>query len=336
MVETGGETTPGDLRQGFVEAGGDEDIAVERGHDYPAIRQEVERRGVERGFPRIGFRELDPVDHVGLADLRREFARGLDRLRPAPAGTGGRPRLRPAFGTGRADRGVGDLHLLLAGGNAVDFPAIDLIAATRPAHTDPSGILGPAQQHRHPGGRLRYEGADEHLGLIGIDDARRLDDAIGRAGDAKGEHAVAVRLERDQAVVPCPQRAETLATRESGGGIADGETGEVIIGGEIDATQGRRVLAAGHEVHLADELARPATHDPGELGVVREGMLAVLAQAQSQAFQRGMLGGAVGLPVHADGGEDPATRRLRRILGDGTRLRGLTQGQDGGGKEGDE
>ena len=57
-------------------------------------------------------------------------------------------------------------------------------------------------------------------------------------------HAVAVRLERDQAVVPCPRRAETLATRESGGALADGETGEVIIGGEIHAAQGRRVLAA--------------------------------------------------------------------------------------------
>ena len=255
MVEAGGKATPGDLRQGFVKAGGDEDIAVERGHDHPAIRQEVERRGVERGLPWVGFRELDPVDHVRLAGLRREFALGLDGLRPAATGSGRRARLRPAFGPGRADRRVGDLHLLLAGGNAVDFPAIDLIAATRPTHTDSRGIPGPAQQHGNPVGRLGHEGANQHLGLIGIDDARRLDDAIGRAGDAKGEHAVTVRLEGEQAVVPCPQRAETLAMRESGGGLADGETGEVIIGGEIHAAQGRRVFAAGHEVHLADELA---------------------------------------------------------------------------------
>ena len=82
MVKSGGETTPGDLGELVINAGGHEDVAVESGDHGATIGQEVEGRGEHRRLPRIGHRQADVVDHVRLAGFGGELAGRLDGLRP--------------------------------------------------------------------------------------------------------------------------------------------------------------------------------------------------------------------------------------------------------------
>ena len=86
MVEPGGETTPGDLGELVINAGGHEDVAVESGDHGATIGQEVEGRGEHRRLPRIGHRQADVVDDVRLADFFGQLPRSLNSLRPEGLG----------------------------------------------------------------------------------------------------------------------------------------------------------------------------------------------------------------------------------------------------------
>ena len=86
VIETGSEATPGDLLEFVIDAGGDEDVAMEGADHRAAIRKKIEGRREHLSLPGIGHREFHVVDDVRLTGLIRELAGRLDRLGPEGLG----------------------------------------------------------------------------------------------------------------------------------------------------------------------------------------------------------------------------------------------------------
>ena len=148
------------------------------------------------------------------------------------------------------------------------------------------------------------------MGFIRIDDPGNLADAISRPRHRKGQQPIALRLKTHQAVMAGPEVSVARAASQLSRVLSDREASEVIVRREIHAAQGRRILTAGHQVHLCDELARPSSNDAGEFGVISEGMLAILTETQGQPLKRRVLGRPVGFTINPDGAEDPTAWRL--------------------------
>ena len=111
---------------------------------------------------------------------------------------------RFGVGFGEAGGSLGAIDLLLAGGDAIDFPTVNGFAAAGTTHADAVGVLRAPQEDRHARGRLGRERAHDDLRFVRIDHPRSLAHAIGRTGDGEGEDAIALRLEVREAVMAGP------------------------------------------------------------------------------------------------------------------------------------
>ena len=255
VIEPRGEAFPGDLRQLGVEPRANPDIAMERADRDATVFEEVDATHIHGRLPGVILGQLDAIGDVRLARLRREFALGDDFLGGEIDEAMGAVVLRPTRGTSRTHRGIGNLHLLFTGGNAIDLPTIQLLAPTRTADADAVRVLGAPQQHRHARGRVGGQGPDDDLGLVRIDDPGNFADTVSRTRHRKGKHTIALGLKTDQAVMPRAEVTVAGTATQLGRVLTHRETGKVVVRREIHRPQGRRVFTAGHQVHLGDKLA---------------------------------------------------------------------------------
>ena len=193
----------------------------------------------------------------------------------------------------------------------------------RGAERDDTGGIGRFAEHDGDAldGRSDLERPHHELHLVGGDDLRGLVD--GHAADFPADDDGSARVvETLETRLSGRQRTEPLARSQRNRGRVRHEAGEVA-GDEDRLADGGRVVAAGHQVHLRGELARPGADRTTQVEVVSDALLAVVAEADRQTLEAGRINRAILLLADADGPEDPLARGLRDRRGDGGLLRGL-------------
>ena len=115
------------------------------------------------------------------------------------------------------------------------------------------------------------------MDFVGRDDLGGLVDGRTTYIPADDHRATRV-MEPLEARLVCRQRPEALARRERGR-VGSGHVSSEVSGDKDGLADGRRVVAAGHQVHLGRELTGPGADRPTQVEVVSDALLTVITES---------------------------------------------------------